>query len=590
MQALSSNQKEHLYEGGRIGVTISTGIPASPVISGDDIIGDSFSIERNWTNGSNIQIGCSDSSELIFSIDNHDGRWNDVQWEGARLTVVLDIGGEPLQAGIFTVDSPPRRLNTIQIKALDDMARFNRSYDSDLVYPASLLAILQDACSKCNVTLSTVSFLNQGYIVNEHPVEEGITYHHIIAWVAELAGANAWINHLGRLQLSWYGDNQVGELEIGPNERFSFEMADSPIQITGIVHRVGDTDYLIGSDDYALVIEQNGLLQENTALPLTNILGRVQGLVYMPFSFDILPYPNLWPGDIITNLVDPDNNIHQSVIMNHSLKLNRNSRIVAKGQTKTIEGYATGAPFTPSQKRVLENVARIEAARQTTSMEQAVLGLNELMVNSLGFYETIIEETTGAKKMYLHDKPQLENSGIIWTMTEQGFAWTDTGWNDGNPTWLYGVSSDGSLVTKLIQTVGILAEWIVVETGSGDSNLTTILQAMDGRIELKVEQTDIETAKTVLQGEINTVDTKIDTKVAELNVDISGISARVESTESSLDEKANKASLVAEINLSPEEIQLNANRIKIGMGTAFEQGQIYTWNQYLGKTWNQMNS
>jgi len=43
---------------------------------------------------------------------------------------VLDIDGEPLQAGVFTVDEPPRKLTTMQIRALDDMAKFNRLYDS----------------------------------------------------------------------------------------------------------------------------------------------------------------------------------------------------------------------------------------------------------------------------------------------------------------------------------------------------------------------------------------------------------------------------------------------------------------------------
>jgi hypothetical protein len=122
------------------------------------------------------------------------------------------------------------------------------------------------------------------------------------------------------------------------------------------------------------------------------------------------------------------------------------------------------------------------------------------------------------------------------------------------------------------------------------SKATTDIAALQGEIVLKVEQTDIETAKALLRDEISVVDTKIDTKAAELNVTLNGISARVESTESSLNEKVNKASLISEINLSPEEIQINANRVKIGAGTTFEQGQIYTWEQYLGKTWNQMNS
>jgi len=139
MQAISNNQKNHLYEGGDVEVTISgeTLDGALVTITEDDIIEGTFSIERSWVSGSTVEIGCADTSELVFELDNSDGRWNAIRLEGTRLTVVLDIAGEPLQAGIFTVDEPPRKLTTMQIRALDDMARFNRPYVPGIAYPAT---------------------------------------------------------------------------------------------------------------------------------------------------------------------------------------------------------------------------------------------------------------------------------------------------------------------------------------------------------------------------------------------------------------------------------------------------------------------
>jgi len=53
MQNITSKQKEHLYEGGHVGVTITgetlDGVPVS--VTEDDIIEGSFSIERNWAHG-----------------------------------------------------------------------------------------------------------------------------------------------------------------------------------------------------------------------------------------------------------------------------------------------------------------------------------------------------------------------------------------------------------------------------------------------------------------------------------------------------------------------------------------------------------
>lgn len=467
MQTITANQKQHLYEGGYIGVTITVApISGAPfTITDDDIVEGSFSIERNWALGSNIEIGCADTAELSFMLDNSDGQWSGIQWEGAQLTVVLDIDGEPLQAGIFTVDEPPRKLTTMQIRALDDMAKFNKPYNTNLAYPATLFQILQDSCIKCGVTLYTTDFPNKDYVVPERPTSNDITYHHIVAWVAELAGSNAFIDHLRRLHLAWYGDNQTGDLEISPDDMMVYtKVAEADVEITGIAYypEGSDQGYIVGIDTYALVIEGNPLLQDNIEDVLSEIFDKIGGFTYRPYEIETLGYPHIWPGDIITTLTDVENNEYTSIITNHTYKLNGNSKLQAKGETQTVKGYATGAPFTPRQKRVLQAAAKIEAARQTSSLEQAVLRLNELIVNSLGFYTTTVELETGAKIVYTHDKPDLEESQVIWTMTEQGFAWTDEGWNDGSPVWKYGVMADGSIVAKFLDAVGVRAEWVTI--------------------------------------------------------------------------------------------------------------------------------
>ena len=223
MQNLSSNQKQHLYEGGHVGVTI-TGetLDGDPIaLTEDDIIEGSFVSSATGPVAAPSRSAARETSELVFELDNADGRWSNLRWEGARLTVVLDIAGEPLQAGVFTVDEPPRKLTTMQIRALDDMARFNRPYEPGIPYPATLRQILIDACAQCNVTLKTYTFTNHDYVVSRRPGagEEGgwrrrwkqrrssgddITFHHIVSWIAELAGCNAWIDELARLNLTCY--------------------------------------------------------------------------------------------------------------------------------------------------------------------------------------------------------------------------------------------------------------------------------------------------------------------------------------------------------------------------------------------------
>lgn len=95
-----------------------------------------------------------------------------------------------------------------------------------------------------------------------------------------------------------------------------------------------------------------------------------------------------------------------------------------------------------------------------STLEEETLNLFNVISGSLGFYSTVVEYEDGSKISYIHDKPKLENSMVIATQTESGWASTTTGWNDGEPAWTYGVTFDGSLVMNVVSAVGINAEWI----------------------------------------------------------------------------------------------------------------------------------
>lgn len=106
---------------------------------------------------------------------------------------------------------------------------------------------------------------------------------------------------------------------------------------------------------------------------------------------------------------------------------------------------------------------------QLSAYDIAVQQLNELAINATGFYQTIYTDPiTDAKTDYMHDNPVLSLSNIIYMKTATGFFWTDTGWNDGNPTWMNGYTASGNIVAKTLSVVGINADWIT--TGSVTSS------------------------------------------------------------------------------------------------------------------------
>lgn len=91
----------------------------------------------------------------------------------------------------------------------------------------------------------------------------------------------------------------------------------------------------------------------------------------------------------------------------------------------------------------------------TNAYQKASVALSELISNSLGVYYTEIKDETGASHYYLHDQPLLENSSTIYTHNAGGYAFTNSGWNNGNPDWQYGFTKDGNAVFNKVCAYGL---------------------------------------------------------------------------------------------------------------------------------------
>lgn len=459
---ISPNGLKHLKRGGLLGITIDcSGLDGNLTLTQSNIVTGSFSIERNSVSSQNIEIGNAETTEVVFVINNSKRLFDTYRFEGAELTIYFDVNGESIKAGVFIVDSPPKKLNTIKIRALDKMAKFNKLYTPSLVGSATLLSILQDCCAVCNVTLYTQAFLNDDYIATI-PSGDSLTFHQVIIWIAELAGANAWMNENGNLVLSWYGVNSNNvELNLSASERFSYECSEQDIEITGLVVTKSDNvDYVFGTTEYTLTIEDNELLNYadiNTIV--VNVYNAINGYTYRPFKFATLGLPYIFPMDVVT-IIDSVGVSITSIITNHKYVLNQKSMLEAKGETAQITGYATSAPFTAKQKRIIRDVAILEASTQVDNMTQATFNFSSLMTNSMGYYETITGDSETGFIRYIHDKPLLVDSDYIYMQSNAGFAYTITGWNGGSPVWSSGMTADGNILGKVLDVIGIRANWI----------------------------------------------------------------------------------------------------------------------------------
>lgn len=364
-------------------------------ITDADIIQGGLKIDRYCVTNSKIEVGSAVASELSLKLRNYDGRFNDVSFEGAVLNVKIGIKlssvleGAMLGKGIlgrmilgsassdqdvayvpcglFIVDTPPRKLSTISISALDYMVLFDREVNvSALSFPIHVDALIQKICSICNVTLATdVSALpNHYFSIGGLPdTNQKLTYRQLLQWCAQLTGTCAFMDGSGRLVLKWY--EQTG-VTITASERYSSDMLENDITVTGFTCDDGKGNtYLSGTADYTLDLSDCGFLTNAYEGVLKELQAARGGFAYRPYSATIKSAPYLFPLDMI-RYKDKDGVVHDTIVTNVTLALNCNTAISGAGETVTSSSYAQSTSGVTSQQAATDR-ANLEKINQTAT-------------------------------------------------------------------------------------------------------------------------------------------------------------------------------------------------------------------------------
>lgn len=491
-------------------------------ITDKDIIG-AVTVDWSSVTGSKLDLGSACMSELSFTLENTDGAFDDKVFEGAQLYVTTSFSTgsttETVPIGYYTVDSPPRKLRSIKITAYDRMAKFNRAYDTELVYPATLYQIVADACTKCGVSQKLpTNTLHRGVSIPKRPEADNLTYRQVLVWAAELMGVSLYIDYDGKLTGGWYATNAKHTV-IKASDRFTSgntNFAENNIVFSGVRIAGNDenkTEYLAGTKDYAFNIEGNLLVQSdmNLSTLATELKTARCSLTYTPMSCTTHSFPHLRPLDVMS--FETAQGTKKVVLTNVKWQSqNRCTKLEGKGETATQSGYATMGAFTPKQQAILEQT-RAQQAAQINDYEQATLALNETIANSMGLYVTRKADSNGAVITYYHDKPTLEGSNTIYCRNAGGYAWTNNGWNNGSPNWEYGVSKDGDAVIRSIAANKISASYIT----------TDILSSPTGKFSFNLDTGHIEASDiNITGGDINLDGGSLSIESDAFKTDLSG--------------------------------------------------------------------
>lgn len=491
----------------KIGVAPLTGEPYE--IGGADITLGGLTIERLCVNGDEFEVGSCCASTAKLTLDNSNGKFDGKFFGGAVLNIKVgveyDDTVEWLPMGVYTVDEQPRSASSITLEAYDNMVKLDITA-SELTLPSSRRELVRWCIQQAGLICDDYSMFSDsaesgGYISGTPEFSESPTLRQLIMYCCELDGVCGYTDGDGHIVFKDYGGNEAFNIDESLRyETDSLEETDTVIDGVRIIsEEISYPAEVTG--DYIIEIESNPLFDVcNNKLKCAESLNtKIAGRTYRGFSCKTLSLPFLQPLDTVNFVKDSVS--YSSFITNTSYTINDKMSLEAKCVTQTQKGYASLGSLTQSQKSVIEKTKH-ELKKDLENREQSLIDLNDMVNASLGFYTTTVKDpVTGAVKQYMHDKPSLEESGTIYTKTEQGFAWTNSGWNDGAPVWNYGIDKNGNAVLNAISANKISGEYIEGDLISGEE-LRIKFMKNDEAVSIDQGFSDIEQQLTATGGQL----------------------------------------------------------------------------------------
>lgn len=540
-------------------------------------------IDSDIMNGDNGFSDCADSSSfpvgavvcktLTLSINNDQEQWKNYNFYGAKIHAylklqtshaapesestlldesynpILDSTGDPIVAtqtaakdiietidkGIYTVTTPEQYSDIINVTALDDMYKANKTYTSGLKLPQSLINLVRDACKAVGIGMNLT--MDHGDIIIRK-IPDSMTFRQLFGYAAMVESANARIDYSGNLRfLKWdfgkmesdnaatvdadgfihFGDaspsidtdsfislpgwtiNAEGFLALtsGPGSDVQRLMAyanppalsSDDIVITGVRLKNGerdnntDTDYsgMYGEEGYVLELE-NELIDSDQLETVASIIGeQLVGARFRNLEGDLVYEPTVEFGDMVYTY-DRLGNKYVTPLTDVSGNVGGLTTVKAQADDP-IRGSSNF--YSDSTKAIV--AARKMVKKETSAREEAMQKLNDRISNASGMYSTDVEQADGSVIRYLHDKKTLGESLNVIKITSDAIGFS----TDGGKTFPYGVTVDGETITRLLYAEGINADYI----NAG----TLIVRDKNGNA---IFEADMDTGSVTLDGSV----------------------------------------------------------------------------------------
>nr|DAM22251.1 MAG TPA: Minor structural protein [Bacteriophage sp.] len=315
---------------------------------------------QNIINPNNeITIGNTCSSGVTFSI-----YMPTVSLENKEITIFegVKVGKEInyIKLGIFTVTRQTSDGEYTNYEAYDRMYKADMPYFSDMAFPSTDKAILNEICGKLGISLAT-------NIVTAHTISDkpqGYTYREIIGYMAMLQGCNAIINSDGNLELRWYKDSGY----VLDGHKYYQQSVTFTTSKDFIIQKLTCNNTKSGSTEQSQITSGDGATGLSFANPfmtqtiLDEVYKKMGGFTFRPLTVKFVGDYRLEVGDIIT--VNKGGVDYKVPIMQitHECDGGLMDTVTSIGQSDTENTSVASGPITKQMERYYADLILVNKA------------------------------------------------------------------------------------------------------------------------------------------------------------------------------------------------------------------------------------
>lgn len=315
---------------------------------------------QNIINPNNeITIGNTCASSVTFSI-----YMPTIGLENKEITIFegVKVGTEIkyIKLGIFTVTRQTSDGEYTNYEAYDRMYKADMPYFSDMAFPSTDKAILNEICGKLGISLAT-------NIVTTHTISDkpqGYTYREIIGYMAMLQGCNAVINSDGNLELRWYKDSGY----VLDGHKYYQQGVTFTTSKDFIIQKLTCNNTKSGSTEQSQITAGDGATGLSFANPfmtqaiLDEVYKKIGGFTFRPLTVKFVGDYRLEVGDIIT--VNKGGVDYKVPIMQitHECDGGLMDTVTSIGQSDTENTSVASGPITKQMERYYADLILVNKA------------------------------------------------------------------------------------------------------------------------------------------------------------------------------------------------------------------------------------